>query len=114
MWVSAAACAVAAVGVLFLFPTRTFFDQRHQLSVESQHVSLLNSQNAAMRARIAKDQTDAEIEFLARRDYHLVHPGERAIAILPAPSPTTTAPPPVPPRPPARHAGLWQQLTSWL
>jgi cell division protein FtsB len=112
-----AAIVLVAVLVLFVFPTRTYLDQRHQLAVASQRLQVLNGQTAQLSQRIDKLHTDAEIERIAREQYHLVKPGEQAFAILPAPTPTTTAPPPppaAPTHPAAHHGGWWQRLTSWL
>ena len=106
-----------AVLVLFVFPTRTLLAQRHQLSVAASHLKVLDEQNAALSHRVDELHTDAEIERLAREQYHLVRPGEQAFAILPAPSPTTTVPPPAP-APAHHHQGFWSStwhhLTGWL
>jgi cell division protein FtsB len=117
-WAGVAAIVLVAVLVLFVFPTRTYLDQRHQLAVASQRLQVLDGQTAQLSQRIDKLHTDAEIERIAREQYHLVKPGEQAFAILPAPTPTTTAPPAPPAASPARpaphHGGWWQRLTSWL
>jgi len=112
VWGSIAVVVLVAVGGLFLFPTRTYIDQRHQLAVASEQLRVLDGQNNALAQQVDKLHTDAEIERIAREQYHLVKPGEKAYAILPAPVPTTTVP-----TAPVRHhssRGLWQRLTSWL
>jgi cell division protein FtsB len=122
VWAGLAAAVLVAVLALFVFPTRTYVDQRHQLTVASHQLQVLTQQNAALTQRVGQLHTDAEVERIAREQYHLVKPGEQAFAILPAPAPATTAPPapPPPPAPPA-HGGnqsplsrLWQDLTGWL
>ena len=112
-----AAWAVSAVAVLvvlavFVFPTRTYLGQRHQLDVAARQLRILDQQNSELSAEAAKLQTTAEIERIAREQYHLVRPGEHAFAILPAPSPPTTIPAVVP----SGHAssGWWHRLTGWL
>lgn len=118
VWGGVIATVLVVVLVLFVFPTRTLLDQRHQLSVAAAHLKLLDQQNAALSKQVDQLHTDAEIERLAREQYHLVRPGEQAFAILPAPSPTTTAPPPRPPAGASHHKGFWSSawhhLTGWL
>ena len=106
-----AGVAALAVLLVFVFPTRTYLDQRHQLAAATQRLRVLNAADAHLTAEADQLQSNTEIERLARERYHLVRPGEQAFAILPAPaSPLAAAPP-------ARHAhraGLWQRVTSWL
>jgi cell division protein FtsB len=118
IWAGVVAAVLVAVLALFVFPTRTYLDQRHELAVASQRMRVLDAQNAQLSQQVDKLHTDAEIERIAREQYHLVKPGEKAFAVLPAPEPTTTtlAPPPVvpPAPPPAHHQDWWSRLTSWL
>jgi cell division protein FtsB len=117
IWAGAAAAVLVAVLALFVFPTRTYLDQRHELAVVSQRMRVLDAQNAQLSQQVDKLHTDAEIERIAREQYHLVKPGEKAFAVLPAPVPTTTTPtvaPPPPAAPAAHHQSWWGRLTSWL
>ena len=86
--------AVICVGLLFAFvyPTRTFLDQRNQMNRANEQLSVLEQQNAKLTQEAKKLSSDAEIERLARERYGLVKPGERAFVIVP--TPTTTTPPP--------------------
>jgi cell division protein FtsB len=104
--------AVAVVLLVFVFPTRTYLSQRRQLTSAANQLQVLDQQNAQLTAQVARLQTDGEIERLAREQYHLVRPGERAFAILPAPAPPT----PATPAPPVRKSsGGWvHRLTSWI
>ena len=106
-----ASTAVVAVLVLFVFPTRTYLDQRHQLALATQRLQVLNSANAQLAAQADKLHSDAEIQRIARDRYHLVRPGEQAFAILPAP---TVAPPATVRKPAPRHESLWQRVTGWF
>ena len=110
-WASAIV-AVAVVLLVFVFPTRTYLSQRHQLAGTAAELQLLTRQNAQLSSQVAQLQTDAEIERLAREEYHLVRPGERAFAILPTPTPPTTAAPVRPAAAPSRS--ILQRLTSWI
>ena len=83
---------VVLVGLLFAFvyPTRTFLDQRSDTNKARSQLEVLRSENARLQHESARLSTDAEIERIARERYGLVKPGERSFVILPAP---TTAPP---------------------
>ena len=79
---------MAAMGMfLFGYPTRTYLDQRAQLTSEQAMVDRLAVQNQTLQAEAAQLQNTGEIERLARQDYGLVQPGQEAYAILPAPTP---------------------------
>ncbi len=107
-----AVVAVAVVLLVFVFPTKTYVAQRRQLTQTASELRFLDGQNAQLSAEVARLRTDQEIERLARQQYHLVRPGESAIAILPPPVPPAPAASPAPP--PARHASLLHRLTNWL
>ncbi len=100
---------------VFVFPTRTYLTQRHDLSLAAERLRVLNAQNAQLTKEAQRLQTPAEIERLAREQYHMVQPGEKAYVILPAPAPTTTVAPP-PSHVAAAHQtdGWYHVLTSWL
>jgi cell division protein FtsB len=117
--IGGAVMLVVIVGVLtlFVFPTRTYLAQRHQLAVESAQLKILSTQNSQMTAEAAKLQTDAEIERIARAQYHLVRPGEQAFVILP-PAASAASPSPSTRDHSSAHrgiiAGVWHGLTSWI
>jgi cell division protein FtsL len=92
---------VVLVGLLFAFvyPTRTFLDQRNETNKAREQLSVLQAENARLARESKRLSTDSEIERLAREQYGLVKPGERPFVILPAP--TTAAPPPTTAQPPA-------------
>lgn len=82
----AVVASLVLVGVMFvtLFPTGAYLHQRRSLDHVSSQLTVLRRQNAALAARAAKLETDAEVARLARTDYGLVSPGEEAYAILPS------------------------------
>ena len=86
--------SVVLVGLLFAFvyPTRTFLDQRAETSKARTQLELLQSENRKLAREAKLLQSDAEIERRARA-YGLVSPGEQPFVIIPAP---TTVPPTVP------------------
>lgn len=71
--------------VYFIFPTRTWLDQRAEASEASHTLDGLISEQGHLRADISRLRTDEEVERIARRDFSLVFPGEEAYALLPAP-----------------------------
>ena len=97
----AALFVVVLVGLLFAFvyPTRTFLDQRAETNKARAQLELLQAENARLSRESKQLSTDSEIERLAREKYGLVKPGEQPYVILPAPTstlppaPTSTAPP---------------------
>jgi cell division protein FtsB len=84
---------VVAILFLFIFPTRSFLSQRSQVSQARHDLTVLRAQNARLAREAARLQTPAEIEKIAREQYFMTFPGERAFAVIPAaPTTTTTAP----------------------
>lgn len=86
---------VVAVGLfLFGYPTRTYLEQRGQLTQEQAKLDRLAAQNQNLSSEASRLRNTAEIERIARQDYGLVQPGQEAYAILPSPSstPTTAVP----------------------
>jgi cell division protein FtsB len=88
-----AGLAFVAILFLFVFPTRSFWAQRQQIAGARHDLMVLREQNARLAKEAARLDTDAEIERIAREQYHMVHPGERAFAVVPAPPSTTTTAP---------------------
>lgn len=108
------AVVLAVVLFVFVFPTRTYLAQRTQLNLAAERLRVLDAQNHQLAAEAARLQTPEEIQRLARAQYHMVKPGEKAYVILPAPVPTTVAPAAPPPAPAQHSADWWRMLTSWL
>lgn len=82
-----AACLVATIALLaaYVFPTRTWIDQRAAIAETTSSLDALDAERDALEARVAELDTDSEIELIARSQYGLVLPGEEAYAVLPAP-----------------------------
>ena len=94
--------SVVFVGLLFAFvyPTRTFLDQRNDTNDARSRLALLERANEKLAAEAKRLQDPAEVEKLAR-GYGLVKPGEQAFVIVPAPTTTTAAPAPATTRAPS-------------
>jgi cell division protein FtsB len=85
------AVAVIAMLLLFVLPGRTFLSQEHTLSATQRQVNDLTAENAKLQAEAKNLRSDAEIEKIAREEYGLVMPGQKAYAIIPGPASTTTS-----------------------
>jgi cell division protein FtsB len=101
---------LAFVGLLFVFvyPTRTYLQQRSQISAARHHLAQLHRDTARLESLSRQLQTPAAVERIARQQYGLVKPGETPYVIVPtappATTPTTTAAtPPTTARPAGTH-----------
>ena len=83
--------ALVAVLFAFVFPTRTFVNQRRDLHSADRRLQVLEDSTKSLRRNSARLQSDAEVERRARAEYGLVRPGETPYVLVPAPP--TTAPP---------------------
>jgi len=81
---TAAVATIAALAV-YVFPTRTWLDQRAALGETGAELTELRAERAALEERVAELDDDDRIEEIARSQYGLVKPGEEAYAVLPAP-----------------------------
>jgi cell division protein FtsB len=92
--VRGALAAALLVGVLFVFvyPTRSFLDQRNQLHKARAQLDVLQQQSEKLANQEKRLRSDAEIARIARQLYGLVEPGEQPFVILPAPTTSTTPP----------------------
>jgi cell division protein FtsB len=77
------AFAALAVVALFVLPARTLVDQKHSLDTTQQRISTLSSENAKLKSEARQLQSNGTIEQIARSDYGLVMPGQRAYAVIP-------------------------------
>ncbi|MDQ1414497.1 MAG: hypothetical protein QOF81_110 [Acidimicrobiaceae bacterium] len=104
--------ALAAVLFLFVLPSRTYLAQRHSLSAAETRVKVFTDENAKLAATAERLQTDAEIERLAREQYGLVKPGEKAYVIVPPSGGTKPTPPPKKSKPGALSR-IWHDVQFW-
>ncbi len=83
---------VVLVGLLFVFvyPTRTFLEQRRETEQARDQLALLQSQRARLQAQAKDLSKDGEVVRIARERYGLVQPGQIPFLILPTPTTTTT------------------------
>ncbi len=77
------ALALVAILFVFVFPTRSYLAQRRQVSSAQHDVDLLKQQNDKLQAQATQLQTAAEIERMAREQFHRVFPGEQVYDVVP-------------------------------
>jgi cell division protein FtsL len=82
--------ALVTVLFVFVFPTRSYLAQRHQVSGAERDVSVLQQQNARLQQEARQLQSASEVERMAREQFHMVFPGEQAYTVMPSPAATTT------------------------
>ncbi|HMK98130.1 MAG TPA: septum formation initiator family protein [Acidimicrobiales bacterium] len=80
---------------VFAFPARTYIEQRHEIAVQEQTVSVLRAENAKLAAESSALQNTSTIEQIARQEYGLVMPGQQAFMVLPSTAPPATKVPKV-------------------
>jgi len=83
--------ALVAVLFAFVYPTRTFVQQRKEVTAAEQQLEVLERSTQSLKRDNARLQSDAEVERRAREDYGLVRAGETPYVLVPAP-PTTLLP----------------------
>jgi cell division protein FtsB len=105
--------ALAATAV---YPLRQYVSQQDRIERLEAKQQALAAENARLQAERNRLRDPAYVQQLAKRDYHLVAPGEEAWVVTGAPpSSHPVAPPPAPAaddRPWYKRA--WQRITSWL
>ncbi|MFA5565437.1 MAG: septum formation initiator family protein [Acidimicrobiia bacterium] len=92
LWVALVLVGVIAAFFLSTFPTRTWLDQRRDISSARQQRTELGEELAELNARVKALGDPAEIERIAREQYGFVRPGEEAYRVLPEPLPPMSIP----------------------
>lgn len=83
-----AAVLFAAIVLLSALPWSTLLNQHAQLSSATAELTELQAENRALAAQARQLANISTQDALARQDYGLVHPGQTAYDILPAPGST--------------------------
>ena len=75
--------ALVAILFVFYFPARSYLTQRNQVSGAQHDVDVLRAQNDKLQAQAIQLQSPAEIERMAREQFHYVFPGEQVYDVVP-------------------------------
>jgi cell division protein FtsB len=104
--------ALAATAV---YPLRQYVSQADRIQRLEAKQQALEAENARLEVERRRLQDPAYTEQLAKRDYHLVAPGEEAWVVTGTP-PTGGAAParPAPASHPPWYKRAWRGLTGWL
>ena len=103
--------ALAATAV---YPLRQYVSQRDRIERLQAKQQALEAENARLETERKRLQDPAYTQQLARRDYHVVAPGEEAWVVTGTP-PTAQPAGEATPRPdPPWYRRAWQALTGWL
>jgi cell division protein FtsB len=104
--------ALAATAV---YPLRQYVSQQDRIERLQAKQQALAAENARLEAERKRLQDPAYVQQLAKRDYHVVSPGEEAWVVTGTPPAGATSPSATtadPDRPWYKRA--WQGLTGWL
>jgi hypothetical protein len=115
VWVVPVVAVTIGVLLVAVFPTRTFLAQQASVRAAEEQLGVLDEQNRLLEDRVRLLNDDAEIERLAREEYHLVRRGEEAYAVLPAPGPPAPLPPVgTPPGPSVDERTALEKARDWV
>jgi cell division protein FtsB len=103
--------ALAATAV---YPLRQYVSQQDRIERLEAKQRALAAENARLEAERRRLLDPAYVQQLAKRDYHLVAPGEEAWVVTGTPPGARPAGDAVPRRDGPWYQRAWQRLTSWL
>jgi cell division protein FtsB len=103
--------ALAATAV---YPLRQYVSQQDRIERLEAKQRALAAENARLEAERRRLLDPAYVQQLAKRDYHLVAPGEEAWVVTGTPPTAQPAGETVPRRDGPWYQRAWQRLTSWL
>jgi cell division protein FtsB len=107
--------ALFALAATAVYPLRQYVSQQDRIGRLEAKQQALAAENARLEVERKRLQDPAYVQQLAKRDYHVVGPGEEAWVVTgtpPAGGAVTAAKAPEPDRPWYKRA--WQALTGWL
>jgi cell division protein FtsB len=105
-----------ALAVTAVYPLRQYVTQRDRIERLQAKQRALQAENERLERERARLRDPAYVQQLAKRDFHLVEPGEEAWVMRGTP-PAATAPPAAPATPAPKqpwYKRAWQRFTGWL
>jgi cell division protein FtsB len=103
--------ALAATAV---YPLRQYVSQQHRIERLVAKQQALAAENARLEVERRRLQDPAYVQQLAKRDYHLVAPGEEAWVVTDTPPASDSAQAAAADPDPPWYKRAWQRLTGWL
>jgi len=74
---------ILAVFVFGVFPTGSYMEQRNELKRAVHELEQLEAENQGLQERVARLESDEEIERVAREEFDMQFPDEESLLILP-------------------------------
>jgi cell division protein FtsB len=74
---------ILAVFVFGVFPTGSYVEQRNELNRAVDELEQIEADNELLQRRVARLESDEEIERVARQEFDMVLPDEESYLILP-------------------------------
>jgi cell division protein FtsB len=106
--------ALFALAATAVFPLRQYVSQQDRIGRLEAKQQALAAENARLEAERRRLQDPAYVQQLAKRDYHVVAPGEEAWVVTGAPPADPAAAAAAADPDPPWYKRAWQRLTSWL
>jgi cell division protein FtsB len=106
--------ALFALAVTAVYPLRQYVSQQDRIGRLEAKRQALAAENARLEAERKRLQDPAYVQQLAKRDYHVVAPGEEAWVVTGAPPADPAAPAAATDPDPPWYKRAWQRLTGWL
>ena len=107
--------ALFALAATAVYPLRQYVSQQDRIGRLEAKQQALAAENARLETERRRLQDPAYVQQLAKRDYHVVSPGEEAWVVTGTP-PTSDAAPAGTAAEPDRpwYKRAWQAVTGWL
>jgi type II secretory pathway pseudopilin PulG len=107
--------ALFALAATAVYPLRQYVSQQDRIERLQAKQAALTAENARLEAERRRLQDPAYVQQLAKRDYHVVAPGEEAWVVTGTP-PTSNAAAAGKAAEPDRpwYKRAWQAVTGWL
>jgi cell division protein FtsB len=106
--------ALFALAATAVFPLRQYVSQQDRIGRLEAKQQALAAENARLEAERKRLQDPAYVQQLAKRDYHVVAPGEEAWVVTGAPPADPAAAAAAADPDPPWYKRAWHRLTSWL
>ena len=107
--------ALFALAATAVYPLRQYVSQQDRIERLEAKQQALAAENARLEIERRRLQDPAYVQQLAKRDYHVVSPGEEAWVVTGTPPASGAAPAAeAPERDRPWYKRAWQGLTGWL
>jgi cell division protein FtsB len=106
--------ALFALAATAVYPLRQYVSQQHRIERLEAKQQALAAENARLEVERRRLQDPAYVQQLAKRDYHLVAPGEEAWVVTGTPPTSNAAQASAADPDPPWYKRAWQRLTGWI